>query len=320
MHKICLLGGTGFIGRHLANSLMQAGWQVRIPTQQRERHRDLMLYSKLELVSANIHEQEQLTNLIADCEIVINTVGILNEYGRDGSGFNKAHVELPKKVVTACQANNVKQLLHVSAINADTQGPSHYLRTKGIGEALVHAAEGLNTTVFRPSVIFGKDDSFLNKFAALLRIPSPIFMLPSAQAKLAPIWVDDVVAAMLQTVGKSEHYGKTYNICGPTVYTLQELVAYTAELLKVKRFIVPLNDKISHQLARVMDFVPGVPYSVDNYQSATLENSCKDNNHLEQLGITPHSLEEVMPKYFISCKTHRESYSEFRHYARKSKV
>ncbi len=320
MHKICLLGGTGFVGRHLANSLMKIGWHVRIPTQQRERHRDLLMYSNLELIPANIHDQEQLNNLIADCEIVINTVGILNETSKDGSGFNKVHTELPQKIVTACQTNNVRHLLHISAINADSaKAPSNYLRTKGIGESTVHDSD-LNVTSFRPSVIFGKDDSFLNKFATLLRVPSPIFMLPSAHAKMAPIWIDDVVAAMLQTVGKSKHYGKSYSLCGPTVYTLQELVTYTAELLGVKRFIIPLGDSISHKIAQVMDFIPGKPYSVDNYQSATLENSCKDNNHLELLGITPHSLEEIIPQYFIAAKTQRESYSDFRNHARKTEA
>ncbi len=321
MHNICLLGGTGFVGRNLANSLTKIGWHVRVPTQQRERHRDLLMHSNLELISANIHDQEQLNNLIADCEIVINTVGILNESSRDGNGFNKAHTELPQKIIAVCQANNVRHLLHISAINADvSKAPSNYLRTKGIGESLVHAADNLNVTSFRPSVIFGKDDSFLNKFATLLRVPSPIFMLPSAHAKMAPIWIDDVVSAMLQTIGKPEHYGKSYNLCGPTVYTLQELVVYTAKLLGVKRFIIPLGDKISHKMAQIMDFIPGKPYSVDNYQSATLENSCKNNNHLEKLGIVPHSLEEIIPQYFIAAKTQRESYSDFRNQARKTEV
>ncbi|MDM8565286.1 complex I NDUFA9 subunit family protein [Candidatus Halobeggiatoa sp. HSG11] len=321
MHKICLLGGTGFVGRHLASNLIRAGWQVRIPTQQRERHRDLLLYSNIELVPANIHDQEQLNNLIDGCEVVINTVGILNESGNDGSGFHKVHVELPQKIVNACQANDVNHLLHISAINADvTEAPSHYLRTKGMGENLLHSAEGLNVTIFRPSVIFGKDDSFLNKFIALLRVPSPIFMLPSANVKLAPIWIEDVAAAMLKTIYKPEHYGKSYNLCGSTVYTLQDLVAYTAKLLQVKRFIIPLGNSISHKIALFMELIPGKPYSIDNYKSATLKNSCKDNNHLEQLGITPHSLEEVMSKYFNITKTHKELYSDFRDQARKSEV
>ncbi|MDM8569240.1 complex I NDUFA9 subunit family protein [Thiotrichales bacterium HSG1] len=321
MCKICLLGGTGFVGRHLANNLRQAGWKVVIPTQQRERHRDLLLHSNQELVSANIHDQAQLNNLITDCEIVINTVGILNESGNDGSGFQKVHVDLPKKIITACQTNNVKHLLHMSAINADVaQAPSNYLRTKGTGEDIIRTAEGVNVTIFRPSVIFGKDDSFLNKFMALLRVPSPIFMLPSAKVKLSPIWVEDVVAAMLETIGKSEHYGKSYNLCGPTVYTLQELVAYTAELLQVKRFIIPLGDSASYKVAQIMEFIPGKPYSVDNYNSTTLENSCKNNNDLNQLGVTPHSVEEIMSKYFNTTKTHRELYSDFRNRARKSEA
>jgi len=315
MRKICLLGGTGFVGKHLANRLFQMGWQVRALTRQREKHRELLVLPTLELVSTDVYDQEQLNVQLAGCEAVINLVGILNETGSDGAGFSKAHVELPKKVIAACRENNIKRLLHISALNADAkQETSHYLRTKGEAEDFVHAAEGLHVTSFRPSVIFGEDDSFFNRFAALLRVPSPLFMLPSGHAKFAPVWINDVVEAMVQTIDNPQHSGQRYNLCGPKVYTLQELVAYTAKLMGVKRYVVPLGDKSSKVAARVMEWVPGKPYSRDNYNSSKMDSVCAGNNHLAQLGITPHAVESIMPKYFV-VSTPRELYSTFRYQA-----
>jgi len=176
MRRVCLLGGTGFVGKHLAHRLLELGWTVRILTRRREQHRDWLVLPQLELISVNIYDQEQLNAQLAKCEVVINLIGILNEIGNDGAGFRKAHVEVTQKIITACQQNQIQRLLHMSALNADAkQGASHYLRTKGEAEELVHAVPDLAVTSFRPAVIFGEDDSFFNRFARLLRLPSPIF-------------------------------------------------------------------------------------------------------------------------------------------------
>ncbi len=315
MRSICLLGGTGFVGKHLANRLYQMGWQVRVLTRRREQHRDLLVLPTLELVETNVYDQKQLNEQLAGCDAVINLVGILNETGHDGAGFRKAHVEFPQQVISACKANNIKRLLHMSALNAEAKkGKSHYLRTKGEAEDLVHAAEDLHVTSFRPSVIFGEDDSFFNRFAALLRVPSPIFMLPSAYAKFAPVWVNDVVEAMVKTLDHHQHDGQRYNLCGPKVYTLEELVAYTAKLLGLKRDIIPLKETASKWAAFIMERIPGKPYSLDNFHSSLVDSVCGDNNHLSQLGITPQAVETVMPKY-LSASTSRELYSNFRYLA-----
>lgn len=298
MRKICLLGGTGFVGKHLANRLVNKGWQIQVLTRRREQHRELLVLPNLELVSTDVYDQKQLNDQLAGCKVVINLVGILNETGNDGAGFSKAHVELPQKLIAACQANNIKRILHISALNADVkQGKSHYLRSKGEADDLIHAAEDLHVTSFSPSVIFGEDDSFFNRFAQLLRVPSPVFMLPSAYAKFAPVWVNDVVVAMVKTIDNPQDYGQRYNICGPKIYTLQELVTYTAKLIGVKRYIMPLKEKHSKWAGRIMEKMPGKPYSLDNFYSSLVESVCGDNNHLPQLGITPHAVETIMPKY-----------------------
>ncbi len=318
MRRVCLLGGTGFVGKHLAHRLLELGWLVRILTRRREQHRDLLVLPKLELISVNIDDQAQLNAQLAQCEVIINLVGILNEMGNDGAGFRQAHVELTQKIITACQTNQLKRLLHMSALNADAkQGTSHYLRTKGEAEDLVHAVPDLQVTTFRPSVIFGEDDSFFNRFARLLRLPSPLFLLPSGQTRFAPIWVNDVIEAMILTIDDIQHHGQRYNLCGPTTYTLQELVAYTAKLIGIKRKkIISLGEQKSYKMARLMEFIPGKPYSIDNYHSSRMDNVCGENNHLLQLGITPHSIEEIMPQYF-QATTVRSLYSYWRCQARR---
>jgi nucleoside-diphosphate-sugar epimerase len=314
MRKICLLGGSGFVGKQLANRLFKMGWQVRVLTRRRERQADLLVLPTLELLSTN-YEQAQLNEQLAGCDVVVNLVGILNEGSHDGQGFNQVHVELPKKVIAACQENNIKRLLHLSALNADaTQKNSHYLRTKGEAEDILHAASDLNVTSFRPSVIFGDGDSFLNRFAFMLRIPSPIFMLPSAQAKFAPIWINDVISAIVEVIENPQYDGERYNLCGGSVYTLQELVAYLAKLMGLKRHIVPLGDKPSYLAARVMEWVPGKPYSLDNYYSSQISSVCEQNNDLLKLGITPQTVERIAPQY-LTAPTPRELYSTFRCHA-----
>jgi nucleoside-diphosphate-sugar epimerase len=318
MRKICLIGGAGFVGKHLAHRLCRQGWQVQVLTRQREKHRELLVLPTLELNETD-YSQEQLNKQLTGCDVVMNLVGILNEHGKDGSGFRKAHVELPEKIIAACQQNNIKRLLFMSALNADAkQETSHYLRTKGEAEDLVLKTQGLQVTSFKPSVIFGEGDSFFNRFAQLLRVPSPMFMLPSGKAKFAPVWVNDVVEAILQTIDNPQHYGKRYNLCGPKVYTLEELVAYTAKLMGVKRCIIPLGDKGSQRIAKLMEskFTPGKAYSLDNYHSSKLDSVCGDKNHLPKLGITASTVETIVPKY-LTPSTSRALYPTFREQARR---
>lgn len=312
MRNIALLGGTGFIGKHLAIRLTEMGYQVQILTRKFEQHRDLLVLPRLKLLEVDVYNQEQLNEQLAGSDAVINLIGILNETSHDGTGFRKAHVELAEKIISACKANNIKRLLHISSLNANAkEEKSHYLRTKGEAEDLLHAAKGLNVTSFKPSVIFGEDGGILKQFAALLRLPSPIFMLPSAHAKFAPVWVKDVVAAIVKTLDKPECYGQRYNLCGPKVYTLQELVAYTAKQMGLKRYIIPLNTSISKFIALIMERVPGKPYSLDNFYSSQVESVCGEKNDFKQLGITPHPLETVMYRP-LSGATNRECYSNFR--------
>lgn len=300
VQSLCILGGTGFVGHQVLSQLASGGRQITVLTRHRERHRDLLVLPGTDLVEADIHDSAVLREHFQGCDAVIHLVGILNEKGRDGRGFRAVHVELPRKVVHACRETGVRRILHMSALHADAaKGPSHYLRTKGEGEDLVHAAaaEGLRVTSFRPSVIFGPKDSFINRFAGLLRFAPFFFPLACPDAKFAPVYVGDVARAFALTLEDPRSFGRRYDLCGPRIYTLKEIVELTARAFGLRRKVVGLNDTLSRLQARLLEFVPGKPFSVDNYLSLQVDSVCRDGNGLQQLGITPTALETIVPRY-----------------------
>lgn len=310
--RICILGGSGFVGETLANRLTKDGYQLRVLTRDREKKRyNLILLPTVELIEADIHDQEQLNTHLAGCDAVINLVGILNEKGRNGSGFRRVHVDLTEKVIRACSQNGIKRLLHMSALNADAvSGTSHYLRTKGEAEDMVHNTAGLLVTSFRPSVVFGPKDSFFNRFATLLKFTPLVFPLACAETRFAPVFVEDVAEAIARTVKDPDCYGRRFTLVGPKNYTLQQLVEYTARCLGIRRTVIPLPALLSRLQAAVFDFVPGKPFSTDNYLSATID-SVSDHNDLITLGITPTPLEAIVPQY-LSRHFQRAYYYDFR--------
>jgi len=310
---ICLIGGSGFVGHHLAAKLSAAGWRLRIPTRHHERHRDLLVLPGVQLIEADIHDAKTLRELCSGCSAVINLVGILNEQGHNGRGFRRAHVELTEKLLAACSAQGVPRLLHMSALNADArETKSHYLRTKGEAENLVHAAaaQGLQVTSFRPSVIFGPGDSFFNRFGALLKTIPLVFPLACPEALFAPVYVGDIAQAFAQALITPSTIGQRYDLCGPKVYTLYELVEYTALTLGLQRHIIGLSPGLSSLQAHIFEYVPGKPFSRDNYWSLQKASAC-NGPFPTVFGITPASIEATVPAY-LANRTQRSRYDEFR--------
>ncbi len=318
IERVCILGGSGFVGRHLANRLQPEGIRIRVPTQRRERARHLLIVPGVELIEADIHDTQRLTELFQDVDAVINLVGILNESGSDGSGFRRAHVELTEKALAACRQAGVKRYLHMSALGADAhRGPSFYQKTKGEAEELARAAhsDDLAVTIFRPSVIFGHEDSFFNRFAGLLKVAPGIFPLPTPWARFAPVYVGDVCEAFVLSLRDRDTFGQTYDLCGPKEYNLKELVDYTARLAGLKRIVWPAPDWLSRLQAKLLGLWPTKPYSRDNYLSATVDNVSSDNG-LPKLGIHPTAVEAVVPAY-IGARHIRGLYNQFRKTARR---
>lgn len=302
-HMICVLGGTGFVGRHLANQLAAAGHRVRVPTRHRERHRDLLVLPTVEVVEANVHDPAELAGALTGCDTAINLVAVLNEARRDQ--FRHVHVELPRKLGAAMREKGVGRLLHMSALNADArQGASRYLRSKGEGEDLAHslADTGIQVTSFRPSVIFGPDDHFFNKFAALLKLPGPL-PLPCPDARFAPVFVGDVARAFVTALDTKATFGQRYDLCGPRAYTMRQLVQYAAEVLGMKKTLIGLPDAVSRLQAAVMGRLPGKPFTRDNYDSMQVAAVC-DGPFPAVFGFTPTAVEAVVPYYLGRSNQH----------------
>lgn len=281
---VCVLGGGGFVGHHLVALLATRGIRVRVPARRREDAKDLIVLPGVEVIETDIHEPANLLSLFTGMDAVVNLVGILHEStsgkadtqkARRGS-FHHAHVELPHKVVQACRSSGVKRLLHMSALGADSASRSAYQRSKAEGEALALKATDLDVTVFRPSVIFGPGDSFLTMFAQLLRL-APAVPLAGASARFQPVFVGDVARAFADALDMPETFGQAYNLCGPKVYTLAELVRLTAHALGMTRFVLPLGNPASYWFARLMELKPGDKIMTrDNYYAMLADNVCPE--------------------------------------------
>ncbi len=298
--QACIFGGTGFVGRHLVRRLGDAGYHCILPTRRGQRHRDLQLYPDVELRAIEDLSSETMADCLRGCDLAVNLIGILNEEGN--SSFQRVHVELVQRIVTAATRAGVPRLLHMSALNADaTRGSSAYLRSKGEGEDIALAATGddaaLTVTSFRPSVIFGRGDSFFNRFAQLLELAPGVLPLACPDARFAPVWVGDVAEAMLRSITDERAAGRRYDLCGPRIFTLAELVEYTAQKTGKRLWLAHLNDKASRLQAKLFGLLPGKPFTLDNYQSMQTPSICGEHNGLLELGIHPTDIEAIVPMY-----------------------
>jgi len=292
IHNVCLFGGTGFVGKLLATRLIAKGYHVKVLTRHKHRHRNLSVTPNLTLAECALNNPSQIEKELHGFDAAINLIGILNEFSDDG--FVKTHVTLTKNIIAACQASDVTRLIQMSALHADENGLSRYLQTKGRAENYVHAAhsESLAVTNFRPSVIFGPGDSFLNRFAGLLHQIPIAFPLACANTRFAPVFVGDVADAFINALEDPTSFNKHVNLCGPKIYTLHELVEYTADVIGVKRKIIDLPDWASKLQASIMGVMPGKPFSRDNYLSLQMDSVC-DSQDVP----CPTALESITPSY-----------------------
>lgn len=343
IRNICILGGSGFVGTRLVGELAARGFHVRVLSRRREAAKDLILLPTVEVVEADVHDQQELIRNFRGMDAVINLVGILHEKrisrvdlpsARRGD-FQAVHIELPRKVVHAMAEAGVSRLLHMSALGAHANARSAYQRSKGIGEALVREAGrrhaehenwyldgpkfvrgyGLAVTIFRPSVVFGRGDSFLSMFARLLRY-LPVLPLANADARFAPVFVGDVARAYADSLENPATYGATYDLCGPTRYALQDLVRYVGELSGRRRRIVPLGKALSYLQAWALEHKPGRKLMTrDNYFSMATDNVCHEG-WPAVFDFQPSALEAVAPAYLRS-DTPRGRYEAYREGARR---
>ena len=290
---ICILGASGFVGTHLTARLVKEGHHITALTRNRERNRHLLVLPTVRVLTTDVHDASALERHFAGCDVVINLIGLLNQTRKEK--FATAHVELAEKMLAAAKKNGVKRILHVSALKADAKSaPSEYLRTKGQAQDLLMAQSEVGVTVFQPSLIFGPDDSFINRFADLLQLPMPWFLLPTPNTRFAPVYVGDVVSAMVACLDDRATMGQTYELCGPKVLSLKEIITYIRDHLGKDTKIIGLGQGLSKFVAWMLEWIPGKPMSVDNFQSMQVHSICSTSG-LEKLGIPATTMESIVP-------------------------
>ena len=300
--RIVLTGATGFLGGHLLPVLSAAGHECLAFTRFPPGCKDLATIPRVTIRRGDVFDTDWLARQLQGADAVVNMVGILNEKGRNGEGFRRAHVTLTEQIIDACREAGVKRLIQVSALGAG-EGSSHYLVSKGEAERRIREAGDLDSTIFQPSVIFGRGDAFFNRFAGLIRA-APVLPLACPDALMQPVWAGDVAEGIKRSLDQPWTVGETLTAVGPDVFTLRELVELTARTAGLKTRIVNLPDGVARAQAAVMDFVPGKPFSTDNYRSLQTPNT-SDDNGLLRLGIKPRSICSIVPSYL--AKSARQS-------------
>ena len=298
MKKVLILGGTGFVGRHLCEKLAELPCRVTVVTRRRSNAQHLQMLPMLDIAELASIEGASLMPLLAAHDAVVNLVAIL--HGNEAA-FEKAHVQLPLELARACDAAGQRRIVHISALGASIDSASMYQRSKARGEAVL-LGSGLDVSVLRPSVIFGSEDKFLNTFASLQQV-FPVIPLAGSSARFQPVWVEDVVTAIVKCLEDKTTIGQTFEACGPEVFTLRQLVQLAGHYSGINdgegRPIIGLPDSLARLQAWLMELAPGEPIlSRDNLDAMKTDNIASGKlPGLTALGITPSALSAVVPFY-----------------------
>ncbi|RKP58650.1 complex I NDUFA9 subunit family protein [Pararobbsia silviterrae] len=315
-NTVVVLGASGFIGTSVINRLVARGHVVKVATRRRA-HAQSLLMLPVDVVETDIHDLQKLTALVSGCDAVINLVGVLHGGSGDpyGPGFSVAHVELPQKLVLACRATKLRRVVHVSALHADPEGPSMYLRSKGDGERVLRDARELQTTIFRPSIVFGPGDRFLNTFAKLQRL-FPVIPLACPDTRIQPVFVGDLADAIVNALDLDLTLNTTYDVVGPRSYTLEELVRFAGVVIGHPRKIIRLPSSLAHLQALSFEMLPGEPQLTrDNLASLSIDVT-SDVRLPPELGVRLTSLEAAALEYMRGSAT-QARFDEYRAGARR---
>jgi len=301
--RIALIGGTGFVGQHLAEQLVGRERQLTLLTRRRERSKALGMLPGVRLLEGG---PAALDSLLAGQDAAVHMVGILHGSRRD---FERAHVQLTEQVIAACQRQGVRRLVLVSALGAGRDAPSDYQQTKALAEEKL-IASGLDWTIIRPSVIFGQGDSFLTLFARLLAI-APCLPLAGANTRFQPVWVEDVVRVIADCLDRRDTIGQRYELTGPETFTLAELVRYVGQLTGHPRPVFGLPKGLAMLQAALMECLPNPPMSRDNVRSLACDNVSVDGFPQAVFGFAPSALTSIAPGW-LGGQTTANRYDAFR--------
>ena len=289
--KCVIFGGTGFVGSNFAQKLSPLASEIVVVTRDIERNKSLKMIPNLTLVPISIGDSKSIRDILKNTEIVVNTIGILNELDQINT-FENIHFKFLQRLSQEMKVNKIKRFLHISSLNAKIGQMSDYLHTKGEAENLIlnEMSSFCNTTIFRPSIVFGEEDSFFNKFAKLLKF-IPVFPLACPSAKFQPIYVGDLTDYMISCISDIETYNEKIDMVGPKTYTFSELIKLTTKTMGIRRIIIPLNDYLSKTQAYVFQNLPGKIFTMDNYYSLQID-SVSENGYVGRTTV-----EQKLPNY-----------------------
>ena len=289
--KVVIFGGSGFIGSDLAMKLAKISSQILVVSRNPEGNKDLKVIPNLKTQPFNLNDDKNIRESLKDCDIAINTIGILNE-DHDQNTFNTIQYELVERISLSIKNNGIKRFLHISSLNSDISASSQYLASKGKAEdyLLNETSKFSRVTIFRPSIVFGENDSFFNRFDKLLKF-IPVFPLACPKSKFQPIYVSDLTDFMISTIDNPDYYNIKIDTVGPKIYTFIELIKLILKITQRKRLIIPLNNILSKIQAHIFQRLPGKIFTIDNYNSLQLDSTSDQ-------GYVGHStVEDIVPKY-----------------------
>lgn len=292
--QLVILGGTGFVGSHLIPRLAADGHRIVVLSRNREQHRELSVLPGVSIRSADVYDDDALRMHLTGADAVINLIGILNP--RRQHSFQRAHVDMARRLIAACETSGVKRLHQMSSLKAG-QGLSKYLKTRGEAEALVKAST-LDWTIYQPSVIFGRGDGLVSRFSTLLR-RMPVFPLARAKSRMAPTWVGDVSEAITRCVnGHPLSHRRSFELFGAEVLTLGEIVRSIRDCIGVRTPIMHLPDSLGRVQAQVAELLPGKPFSLDNFRSLRTDSVGKVDGYAA-LGIIQQPFTPWLPQLLL---------------------
>ncbi len=311
MKQICILGGSGFVGTALTQQLSVAGYEVKVLTRRRESSKHLILIPNVNVVECDVMNDIQLQENLKGAYAVINLIGVLHESKK--FSFQRMHHDLPQRILKFCTKLGINRMIQMSALQASEHAPSQYLKSKGLGEKfLLGQSKKINVTIIRPSIIFGRGDSFINLFAKLIKF-LPVIILAKPNAKFQPIYVENVASAFVEAIDNPITYGKSYDLAGPTAYTFREIIKYVAKVLNKKRLVIGLNNVLSYCQAFLMELMPIKLMTRDNLKSMSVD-SVSNKSFPAYLSFKPVAMEAIVPEY-LANQNPRDTYNRYRSYA-----
>ncbi|PCI42949.1 MAG: NAD-dependent dehydratase [Proteobacteria bacterium] len=297
--RVCIIGGSGFVGRAIVRQAIRAGHHVTVACRHPEKARSLIVEG-VRLVKADLSDGRGLDDAIAGADCVINLVGLLFERGR--YDFDTVHVHGTEHVLAACKRHGVKQYLHMSALGAGTIPASTYSRSKGDAEGYVRQSD-IAWTLIRPSIIYGAGDAFFTKFRDMSAM-LPILPVIQPETRFQPVWVEDVARVFVQSIGNRHVHEQTYELAGPKTYSFMELMTLLMTTLQRKRLLLPVPNVAAKLLAIVSRFLPTPLLTADQLLLLQHDNVTSGEPFPSQFG-EPASLEPILSSYILGNQIER---------------